>query len=1177
MCRWNMKLTKNILKTLNSNTYDDKMKYTLLSFSDDEWKSLVGNADLNSYCMLSQLREIYKKIKKYSNGDYIFNLDLTEKFTDDPLCLVNDFVPYATYKFIMSPEFPDMFDAAEIDDEDFISIIENMSVRAQNEFRLLGEEGARKYALRNKPRILAGKSDFFTLKDYEYKSDFEFSIYLNLCDDLDYAVAKGERCLFGFRKTTELTEHFISLSEEERGEYLYSLSKEELCRLKNGFGDEACIYIDDKLNEARYAAGTLPKISERYSELKTDFLKYVKGQDKAIEQLVNGLFNAEIHNTVPADNKPYASFFFFGPPGTGKTLTATRLAELLKYPCKVFNMAEYAYEKDEITLIGSDRTWRDAKEGELFTFKKSCGDKKCIIIFDEIEKSNVTVKHSLLSLIGSGKLDNLYTGKVESFENAILIFTSNVGKRLYDNPNMNANALTFAKIRQAFEEEKDHQGSPKLSPEFVSRIGSNNIVLFNSLSLEDMGKIVTDRIDLLSKRLFNNYKLKVRYSDIFPYLMIFKEIRADARVLGARSEKFVKDEIYELLNLLNTGITSLKIDVDLKDTDKEIREIFEKIDKDKILYIGDNELDIETDRVKDEKELVEVMKNSYDLILADPFFGGTDNRSLSITDYNSKGIKLFYKLKEIDEETPVYIILNNEKDISMADRDSLMLDGARGFVCYDKLDELKDILDKLYLNKKAKELRQKGFILDFKTKQEIKGTKARVIIYDCKKYKSLDLDAEDIMVKNIPETSFNDVIGCGGAKNELSYFVKYLKNPVEFMQKGFKIPRGVLLYGPPGTGKTMLARAVAGESQVNFIALTSTELLLSTIEASKNKINQIFDLARRYSPAVIFIDEIDAIGKERNGSNYDSVLNLLLTQMDGFNTNTKHPIFVLAATNYSLNKLDSALLRRFDSKIYVDVPDRDDRSLYIKKFIERRNLNKISEAAINLFISRTVGLSLAETENILEFAIRYAYQKESEVDDEILTEAYDEYYSGSVKKRKSEEDYRRTAIHEAGHAVVSYIEGYTPDFITIVSRAEYGGYVLTDSEEKPVFSKNDILSRIRVTLSGRAAEETVYGKDEVNLGSGSDLKQASKLALTVVSALNDDKLFIPDEISEEEKMILNSRANDLLKKEYAKALSLIERNRDKIEALADILMAKNHLNREEFLNSVSLDRLKAEE
>lgn len=1171
-----MRLSSNIKKTLNRKKYDDKTRKTLLSFSDEEWKSLADNENLYNYCKLSQLREIYKKLDKYSDCDYIFNLNLKEQFLKDPTCIVTDFVPYATYKFLMNPEFPDLFDAAQFVDDDFVTIIENMAICAENEFRLLGEEGARRYALKNNPRIMVNEDDYMEFGYGKYVSDLEFSLYLNVCEDDDYTFAKLRRMVYNFRDSAELIENFISLKEEERGEYLFSLNEEELYKLKVCFGDEACIYIDEKLNEAKAAADTLPKISERYSTLKSDFLKYVKGQDKAIEQLVNGLFNAEIHNTVPDDNQPYASFFFFGPPGTGKTLTATKLAEFLKYPYKVFNMAEYAYEKDEVSLIGLDISWRNAKEGELFTFKKSHENSKCVFIFDEIEKSNETVKHSLLSLIGSGKLDNLYTGKTESFENAILIFTSNVGRRLYDDPNVNANTVTFAKIRQAFEEERDQKGNPKLSPEFVSRIGSNNIILFNSLSLEGMNKIVTNRIDVLAKRLFDNYKLRIKYPDILPYLMIFKEIKADARVLGARSEKFLKNEIYELLNLSNTGITSLKIDVDFKEMDKEIREIFEKSDKNSILYIGDKEIGIQADKAMDEEELVEAMKKNYDLVLIDPFFGGTDDKALSITDYNSKGIKLFYKLKEIDEEVPVYIVLDKETDISIADRDSMMLDGARGFICYDKFDELNDILNKLYLNKKAKELRQKGFILDFKTKQEIKGSKARIIIYDCKKYKSLDLDAEDIMVndRNIPDTSFDDVIGCASAKNELSYFVRYLKNPVEFMQKGFKIPRGVLLYGPPGTGKTMLARAVAGESKVNFISLTSTDLLLTTIEASKNKINQIFDLARRYSPAIIFMDEIDAIGRERSGSIFDGVLNLLLTQMDGFNINTKHPVFVLAATNYSLDKLDSALLRRFDSKIYVDVPDRNDRSLYIRKFLEKRNLDKLSESAINLFISRTVGLSLADTENILEFVIRYAYRNNKEVDDEMLTDAYDEYYAGSVKKKKSEEDYKRTAIHEAGHAVVSHLEGVTPSFITIVSRAEYGGYVLTDNEETPVYSKNDIITRIRVALSGRAAEEVFYGNDDVNLGSSSDLQQASKLALMVVSALNSDELFISDEITEEEKKILNRKANDLLKKEYSKTIALIERNKEKIESLANTLMEKNHLNKEEFLKSISFDRQK---
>ena len=1176
-----MKLNNARKKTLINNIYDERKRCVLLSMTDKEWFSYKNDEEIKNYNTLDKLRNIYLKMIKYNNPDVLFNLDLKEKNIKEAKDFIEDFVPYATYKLLLDPEFSKIFDKMFIEDyeEEIISIIDNMTYRAENEFKLLGDEGAKKYALRNDPRILLNvDDDYLRQKNNQYVSDYEYSIYLQLCDDFDYYNALDKRIIYSFITANPFVEQLISLKEEERGEYLCSLSEEELYTLKMGFGDEACIYIDEKIKETKLAAATLPKIREKYNKLKIELLKYIKGQDRAIEQVVSGLFNAETLNIVPEDNRPYASFFFFGPPGTGKTLTATKLAEITGYPCKIFNMAEYAYDKDEISLIGSDQTWKGSREGELFLFKKSCGKDKCIIVFDEIEKSNLTVKHSLLSLLGSGKLDNVYTGLVESFDNAILIFTSNIGKRLYDNPNININTLTFAKIRQAFEEETDSKGNPKLSPEFVSRIGSNNIVLYNALNLEGMRKIITDKIDNLSSRFFKNYKLNFTYSDIFPYLMMFSEIKADARVLGARCEKFVKKEIYELLNLLDlkTSLTSINIDVDFKDMNKEIKEIFENTSEEKILYIGDKEIFIKADKVKDENELVEAMKKNYDLILIDPFYGGTDNKALSITDYNSKGIKLFYKLKEIDEEAATYIVLKNEKDISNADRDSMMLDGAKGFIYYDRLDEIKDILKKLYLNKKANELRQKGFVLDFKTKQEIKGTKAKIIIYDCKKYKSLDLDSEDIMVndQNIPEASFDEIIGCRSAKNELSYFVKYLKNPIEFMQKGFKTPRGVLLYGPPGTGKTMLARALASESRVNFISLTGTDLLLSTIEESKNKLNQIFESARKYSPAVIFIDEIDAIGRERNGSNYDGVLNLLLTQMDGFKKDTKRPIFVLAATNYSLNKLDSALLRRFDSKIYVDVPDRDDRSLYINNFIKKRNLNKVSESAIKLFINRTVGLSLAETENIMEFSIRYAYMKDKEVDDEILTEAYDEYYSGSIKMKKNEEDHKRTAIHEAGHAIVSHIEGITPDFITIVARGDYGGYVLTTNEERLAISKKDILSRIRIALSGRAAEEVIYGKDDINLGSSSDLKKASDFAIKVVSVLNDNNLFISDEISEEEKKNLNKEANNLLKKEYAQTLSLIENNKEMIIELSNTLMIKNHLNKEEFLNYISLNKEK---
>jgi ATP-dependent metalloprotease FtsH len=430
-----------------------------------------------------------------------------------------------------------------------------------------------------------------------------------------------------------------------------------------------------------------------------------------------------------------------------------------------------------------------------------------------------------------------------------------------------------------------------------------------------------------------------------------------------------------------------------------------------------------------------------------------------------------------------------------------------------------------------------------------------------------------------PNVKFDDVIGAQNAKEELRYFINYLREPKKFLLGGNKPPQGVLLYGPPGTGKTMLAKAMAGESDVHFIQATASEFANKWVGESEANIRRLFRRARTYAPAIIFIDEIDAIGKERTGedSNREAMLNTLLTEMQGFQGGDPNkPVFVLAATNFGVDgegdgigKLDEALVRRFDNRIKVDLPNEKERREYIKRQLDEKKV-VIEEDVISNVAERTPGKSLAILQNIIDLAFRNAGKAEKPMNGNDLLNAMEDYEHGE-QKEYSEAYYRSVAIHETGHAYVSYLGGDCPSYLTIESRANFGGYMQhANSEETPSYTKEELLARIRTALAGRAAEQVFYGREKaLNTGASSDLKQASSLAFHIICTygMEEDQYVV---LSRQE--ILESsmageyirQVNELLRREMENTLALIEDGKDVIRAIADELLKENHLTGEQF-------------
>ena len=438
---------------------------------------------------------------------------------------------------------------------------------------------------------------------------------------------------------------------------------------------------------------------------------------------------------------------------------------------------------------------------------------------------------------------------------------------------------------------------------------------------------------------------------------------------------------------------------------------------------------------------------------------------------------------------------------------------------------------------------------------------------------------------------FKDVAGNEEAKVDLQEVVEFLKYPKKFESVGAKIPKGVLLVGPPGTGKTMMARAVAGEANVPFFSISGSEFVEMFVGVGASRVRDLFSKAKKNAPCIIFIDEIDAVGRKRGsgmGGGHDEreqTLNQILVEMDGFEQGQN--VIILAATN-RMDVLDPALLRpgRFDRRVGIGLPDRKDRYAILKVHFAKKPVNKSVD--LEALAAKTAGSSGADLANIAnEAAIVVARSNRNVITNEDVTEAFEKVAIGPERKSKvmNEKEKELTAYHEAGHAVV----GHTmPDSdmvhkVTIIPRGGTGGVTWfippEDKSYHSIIEYKDVLARM---LGGRIAEEVVYGPDRVTTGAGSDLQKAAELAREMVvnqgmgKQLRDQVFHVEDgmmmdrmmherQYSEETAKIIDTEVEALITEAANRARAVIKANRSYLDKLKDALIEKETVEAEEVL------------
>ncbi|MFD1316926.1 ATP-dependent zinc metalloprotease FtsH [Namhaeicola litoreus] len=427
-------------------------------------------------------------------------------------------------------------------------------------------------------------------------------------------------------------------------------------------------------------------------------------------------------------------------------------------------------------------------------------------------------------------------------------------------------------------------------------------------------------------------------------------------------------------------------------------------------------------------------------------------------------------------------------------------------------------------------------------------------------------------------TTFKDVAGLEGAKEEIQEIVEFLKNPDKFTKLGGKIPKGALLVGPPGTGKTLLAKAVAGEADVPFFSLSGSDFVEMFVGVGASRVRDLFKQAQTKSPSIIFIDEIDAIGRARGKNNItggnderENTLNQLLTEMDGFGTDTN--VIVLAATNRA-DILDKALMRagRFDRQIYVDLPDKNERFEIFEVHVKPLKLDK--DVDLEFLSKQTPGFSGADIANVCNEAALVAARKDhTTVHHQDFLDAVDRIVGGLEKKNKiiTNKEKRTIAYHEAGHATVSWMLEHAAPLVkvTIVPRGKSLGAAWYLPEERQIVQTDQMLDEMCATLGGRAAEKIMF--DKISTGALNDLEKVTRQAKAIVTVygLNDkignityydssgqSDYSFNNPYSEKTAQVIDEEISRIVEEQYQRAIKILEEHKSELTVLAELLMEK---------------------
>lgn len=975
----------------------------------------------------------------------------------------------------------------------------------------------------------------------------------------------------------------------------------------------------------------LPEMAQRFSDMREKLLGTIKGQDHVIHAVCDTLFRSEV--MAEGDDKrrrPRAVFTFAGPPGVGKTYLAEQLADYMSLPYKRFDMSEYNVQGAVPTLIGREASYESAGEGKLTGYVKK--NPKCILLFDEIEKASPAVIQLFYQMLDLGVLtDTYYSTKkdkngnliekdpVVPFRDTIIIMTSNAGASLYEGAySSNCAGVPTKTLLKALETEtRPNSDEPFFPRAIVSRIATGCPLLFNHLKVNDLLSIMEQGKQYATSVFESQYGVRCHAErEVMLALLYSKGGKSDARSLRAGVESFFSDEILKVFSqgdkeLLQ--ITDYRFKVDKYRLPLEVEQLFaDRIDGDILVYANRYFGHWLAERLKGsvnvhctqsvEQALKIAAERDVCMVLIDPALtetveGEEPQRDDSAkTMYNSiaanewrDGKRLFSRLNERMPELAIYLLDNNVERL----RDALVAEfekaGARGRLTEPDMndpneqesfvDNLRRLCKEMCMQAAASKIAEQHKVLYFESAPKQVDGELVINLRNFELKRAVDAEDAGSLLSDVdrPSEKFDDVIGAEEAKKALKYYVNFLQNPKKFIAQGGTPPKGVLLYGEPGTGKTMLARALAGESKVAFFTAAASSFVDTYTGSGPKAVRELFERARRYAPSIVFIDEIDTIGAQRGGGEAGKAeketLNQLLTEMGGFNDNSKRPVFVLAATNFGINPgegigvLDGAFVRRFDDTVKIELPNKKERRQLLALLVSKVKNSTVTDEMLDSLADRSPFVSPSKLTTVVEMAKRNSIEQKKPLDDDILNEAFEKVLNGE-KKEWSKDYMLRTARHECGHALVCWLSGETPSYLNIEPRGNMGGYMQhADNEDIPTRSKKQLIDRIRVSLAGRAAEMVYYGdEDGLDTGASSDLQNATNTARNIITVYGMDERYgmmvwnqNMNEVGFEK---LREGVNSILEEQLAQAKQQIRDHKERFDALVEALMETNKLTGE---------------
>ena len=915
-------------------------------------------------------------------------------------------------------------------------------------------------------------------------------------------------------------------------------------------------------------------------KIKKELNRIVIGQDAAVSSLCQGYLSSSIE----APQGPRLIYTFAGPSGVGKTYLASQLQLQLNqfeksgYAFSVFNMEQYSNERDAMKLFGSGVQYTDASLGMLTSEVRA--QPRQVLLFDEVEKAHSITLQSLLSILDSGIAKDETSREEIDFSQCIVIFTTNLGQETLQNTPQHSSVSVFDLLRHA----ENPSNNTKLSPEFINRLAKGFPILFSELKVNHLLRLAEMQVSKVEP---SSSYVAYNWPDNFSSLML-QSMSPDISVRALKSN-FSKHKSLILSRAIPYLLESTQ-DIEFQVSIEQVEINIDKRSTQLLLLDDDSRV---FDQVKEHpsKCNVSLCEDVDKLHHAIESFH-PDALLIDIEALNKNHIPLpqiISKIFERNHKTAIftYCLVGSTANL----REQSFAHEVREHFNI-QLDDFSSAFTAM-LSRVDYYIETERKLFNMKRKNEQLQYQCEVINQDgifhatykalsvCQLIQSVDLKEGDLFKCTLPALKLDDVIGLERAKKRLVEVVSWLKSPEKLANFGVKVPSGFLFAGPPGTGKTFLAKALAGESGLPFFNVSSSDLSDKYAGGATKKIKKLFATARKYAPAIIFIDEIDAIAGKRSSStsslarDNNATVNALLTEMDGF-TPESDPIFILAATNYP-QLLDSAIVRpgRFDETIYCDLPNAEARKQFFTRFSSKHQIT-FSEDELKQLVSSSQGMSSAEIEQVFRESIYQAIGDNTPLTSEDIKQTMIRVSYGLPSDHivLSAEEKRRTAYHEAGHLLLTKLlfPKQPIDFVTIEPRSNALGFVATRAaDEYESLSSSRVKHRLEVLLAGRVAEK-IYTKsvDEVSSGAASDIEKATELAMHVIYEGGLEPSVGPVNVGlltkyEESDLLLKAQdavQSWLLNAEKSAETRLIK-HRSQLDHIANTLIEKESLIRSE--------------